>query len=242
MHAAVTEALGRKVLGSRYVENFAQARNAIADYPDLFNHLRTHHPKVADDLMRLLEPRQRSDWLAYYLKHRKDHRLAVALYEDRASPIFREPPGITQLYKEDTFYLQLDSDIEGHAIGFWRSREYWFRLLLGPTPVKIGRQWVTRDDVADNPITNFIFGGPTGTGDIRAISYNGNDRYPDLVVIVADLPTVEQLMGKGTFDLPVRERTLDMFPAILETSKSPWAISWVQPSFVPQNAWYERSE
>ena len=243
MDAAVADALGRKVIGSSYVDNFSQTRNAIADYADLFNHLLKQHPAVAHNLMRTLEPGLLSAWTTYYLKHRIDDRLAVALYEDRASPLFREPPGIERLYKEDTFYLQLDSDIEGHGIGFWRSRDYWFRLLLGPTPVRIGRQWVTRDDITDHPVANVIFGGPTGTGEIRSISYKGQDRFPDLVVIVADLPTVEELNGRGgNFDLPIKERTLDMFPAILETSKSPWTISWVQPSFVPQDAWYERSE
>lgn len=237
------EAALDKAVGDRYVENFARTISASGDSSDLFDYIHTHHPAVADDLMRTLEPGLLSPWDAYYQKHRRNDQLAVALYVDHASPLFREPPGTEQLFRDDSFYLQLDSEIEGHAIGFWKTREYWFRLLLGPTAVNVGRQWITRDEIRDDPISNAIFGGPSGTGEIRPILYSGKERFPELVVIVADLPTVNQLTGRGgNFDLPIRERTLDMFPDILETSKSPWAISWVEPSFVPQDAWYKRSE
>jgi len=239
---AVNAALN-KVVGDRYVENFSRTISAVGDSAELFDYLREHHPAVAYDLMLTLEPTLLTSWEAYYRKHRKDHRLSVALYVDHASPLFRDPPGIAQLFRDDSFYLQLDSEIEGHAIGFWKTREYWFRLLLGPTAVKVGRQWITRDEIRDDPVSNAIFGGPSGTGEIRPIGYRGKERYPELVVIVADPPTLDQLTGRGgNFDLPIRERTLDMFPDILETSKSPWAISWVAPSFIPQDAWYERSE
>lgn len=236
LREAIETAWGKSV-GDRYADNFSGGKNARKHCEKLFAYLLTHHPAAADDLMRTLQPGLRSPWEAYYRKHRKDDRLAVALDVDHSSPLFREPPGIKRLYRDDTFYLQLDSEIEGHALGFWKTREHWFRLLLGPTVVTVGRQWITRDEIRDDPISNAILGGPSGTGNIRAITYNGKDRFPELVVIVADLPTVQQLMVRGGHDLPIRERTLDMFPTILETSKSPSAISWVSPSFVSQGEW-----
>ncbi len=234
---AIEAALGKKVVGDRYVENFARAISAVGDSADLFTYLSKSHPAVANELMRTLDARSITPWEAYYRKYRKDDRLAVALDVDHASPLFRDPPGIKRLYRDDTFYLQLDSEIEGHAIGFWKTRDYWFRLLLGPTAVSVGRQWITRDEIRDDPISNAILGGPSGTGNIRAISYNGKDRFPEFVVIVADLSTLHQFLDRGGHDLPIRERTLDMFPNILETSKSPWAISWVKPSFVERGEW-----
>jgi hypothetical protein len=243
MHAAIVAALGKKAVGDRYVENFAQSRSAIGHSLKLYEYLQLHHRAAADDLMRTLTPGLITPWEAYYRKHRRDDRLAVALSVEHTSPLFREPPGIKQLFDDDAFYLQLDSDIEGYAIGFWKHREHWFRLLYGPTPVTIGRQWITRDDVMDHPTINAIFGGPTGTGEIRPITYRGRERFPEFVVIVGDLPTVEQMTDNvGRFDLPFLERTLDMFPSILETSNSAWRISWVKPSFVSQDSFYSRSE
>jgi hypothetical protein len=211
-------------------------------YPELFDHLRRQHPAAAADLMRTLQARSLSLWGSYYVKPRREARLAVALYVDHASPLFREPLGIRQLYFGESFYLHLDSDIEGYVIGFWKFRDYWFSLLVGPTPVQKGRQWITRDDVRDDPVTKAVFGGSIGTGEIRPILYRGKERYPELVTIVADEPTVHQLTGAGgNYDLPIRERTLDTFPAILESSKNPWSISWVSPSCVPQEGWFKRS-
>lgn len=232
------EAALEKSVGDKYADNFSRGISARRDCPDLLKYLAEHHPAAAEELMRKLKPGLLSPWEAYYRKHRVDNRLAVALYVNHASPLFREPPGIERLFYDDHFYLQIDSQIDGVALGYWKTGGYWFRLSVGPTAVTPGRQWITRDEKRDDPISNIIFGGPSGTGEIRPIRYNGRDRLPELVVIVADQPTVDALSElDGKLDMPMRERALDMFPSILETSKSPWAISWVAPSFVSSDGW-----
>ncbi|MBR1270320.1 hypothetical protein JQ629_22860 [Bradyrhizobium sp. AUGA SZCCT0222] len=129
--------------------------------------------------------------------------------------------------------MPLDSHIDGYAVGFWSRPHYWFGLRVGPTPVKKGRQWITRDDVNDDPLLNAIFGGPTGTGEIRPSSFSGGIRYPDIVVVVADQLAAKRLADtRGASNMPIDGRALDTFPTILETSKSPWFIAWVSPSIV----------
>ncbi len=230
----VEQALGGKTVTDAYVDNFRQGKNSRDHAVELFKYLRSHDPAAAQELMRQLQPRAQSPWANYYKKKRSDGLLAVAPYVDHASPMFRDPPGITRLHTNDPFYLQLDSHIDGYAIGLWADLSHWFKLGIGPTAVTKGRQWITRDQRREDDITNLIFGGPVGTDEVRPMMFKGTFRYPEFVIIVSDENTSSQMMNAiHSGDIAIDGRALDRMLAILETSKRHWFIAWANPSFVP---------
>jgi len=240
----IERALGETV-NEKYADNLRRGINSRKHAAKLFDYLRQHDPAAADQLIRNLNPGSRSPWDAFYRKYRVDNRFALALHVDHASPLYLEPPGVRRLASDDRFYLQLDSDIEGYAVGLWRWGLRWYGLGLGigPTPVIRGRQWITRDNPVQDPLMLEIFGGPVRTGEVHPITFSGKVRYPDFVVIVADGPTTERLMQAGLgINLPVRERHLDTFPTVLETSKGPWFIAWISPDFYPRASWFDPGE
>jgi len=239
----IEAALGRAVSDS-YADNFKRGISTQKDIPALFAYLRDQDPAAAEELAQTLAPTATSPWTEFYKRHRTENRLAVVLHDEDSSPRHAEPPGIEQLFRDDRFYLQLDSPIDGFAIGLWgMSHYYWYWFLqgVGPTPVSKGRQWITKDDPVDDPLARLVLG--PGTGDIRPISYSGKSRFPEFAVVVADHPTIERLaQASPVFDLPINDRVLDTFPVVLEASKNPWCIAWVGPSFVPSSSFYRRIE